>query len=72
MMAYNEDGTKMLHVMRAGEGYLAQVPAKVHLRSRPKKVEVHWPDGRQSEHQVSTNSHSMVELTHPDIRPGPR
>ena len=64
VVAVQADGTRTIHVISAGEGYLTQSPPMLYLNSQPAELVVRWPDGVQSTHSVAEVD-SSIELQHP-------
>jgi hypothetical protein len=58
------NGTKQVHELHAGEGYLTQNPASARLFgvTKDSRIEVEWPDGGHSSHPMIV-THGKVTIT---------
>ena len=67
--AVYEDGTTAIAETRIGGGYLSQSTPGVMFGqgdARIVRLEVAWPDGKTSGHDIGASTGGAVQLTHPD------
>ena len=52
VLAVHQDGRKFAHEIAAGSGYLSQSSARLWLAGDVQRLEVHWPGGASSAHEI--------------------
>ncbi|MCP4192348.1 MAG: hypothetical protein GY768_17180 [Planctomycetaceae bacterium] len=62
-----DGGRRAIRCMGAGEGYLTQLPARLYWSQRPNQIEVCWPDGTRSSHDIAADGSPFQQIAHPSL-----